>query len=100
MLSIQLGTNDTLFCEVSSDRGSTLRFSWTRDGLPLNVDGTRLTYIDPTLSRNGSIRIRNVMNEDTGEYVCTVTTAYNGVAAPTITTPPIQVVVNGTRDDY
>ena len=96
MLSIQLGTQDTLFCDVSSDSGSTLQFSWTKDSLPLTVDGTRLVYADSSLMRNGSIRIMNVVNEDAGVYVCTVTTTYNGITAPTISTASTQVMVTGT----
>ena len=94
-LSIQLDTSDTLFCEVTSDSGSALSFSWTKDGANFDVDSTRLAYVDPSLTRNGSIRITNVQNEDAGVYVCTVNTMYNGVLAPTIATNPITVTVDG-----
>ena len=95
-LSVLLGTVDTLFCDVSSDPGSLLNFSWIKDDQPLDVDGVRLVYVDPTLSTNGSIQITRVANEDAGVYVCTVTTTYNGLPAPTIATSPIQVTVTGT----
>ena len=95
MYTILLESEDTLFCDVSSDSGSILQFSWTKDNQPLEVDGTRLHYVDPLLARNGSIHISRVLNEDAGEYVCTVTTTYNGFSAPTISTSPTQVIVTG-----
>ena len=95
MLSIQLGTEDTLFCEVSSDSGSILSFSWVKDGQPLMVDSPRVTYLDPTLTRNGNIRITNVMNSDAGQYRCVVTTVYNDLPAPAISTMLTEVVVTG-----
>ena len=95
MLSILLGAEDTLFCDVSKDSGSILGFSWTKDNQPLTVDGMRLRYVDPSRTTNGSIRITQVLNEDAGEYVCTVTTIYNGLRAPTIMTRPTQVIVTG-----
>ena len=90
-LSILLGRVGTLFCDVSSDPGSLLNFSWTKDDQPLDIDGARLVYVDPTLSTNGSIQITRVAIEDVGVYVCTVTTTYNGLPAPIIATSPIQV---------
>ena len=100
MLSILREAKDTLFCDVSSDPGSLLQFSWTKDDQPLVVDGTRLRYIDSSLRRSGSINITRVLNEDAGVYVCTVTTTYNGLPAPTIRTQPSQVVVTGMCMQY
>ena len=93
MLSILLEAEDTLFCDVSKDSSSNLQFSWTKDDQPLTVDGMRLRYVDPSWTTNGSIRITRVLNEDAGEYVCTVTTTYNGLPAPTIMTRRTQVNV-------
>ena len=95
MLSILLEAEDTLFCDVSSDSGSILQFSWIKDDQPLVVDGARLRYIDPSLTTNGSIRISRILNEDAGVYVCTVATTYNGLPAPTIRTQPTSVTVTG-----
>lgn len=95
MLSILLEAEDTLFCDVCKDSGSNLQFSWTKDDQPLTVDGTRLRYINPSLTTNGSIRITRVLNEDAGVYMCTVATTYNGLPAPTIMTRPTQVIVTG-----
>ena len=100
MLSILLEAKDTLFCDVSHDSGSLLQFSWTKDNQSLVVDGMRLRYIDSSLRRSGSINITRVLNEDAGVYVCTVTTTYNGLPAPTIRTQPSQVVVTGMFIQY
>ena len=100
MLSILLEAKDTLFCDVSRDSGSLLQFSWTKDNQPLVVDGMRLRYVDSSLRRSGSINITRLLNEDAGVYVCTVTTTYNGLPAPTIRTQPSQVVVTGMCTQY
>ena len=64
------------------------------------VDGTRLCYVDPSLIRNGSIHLIRVLNEDARVYVCTVSTTYNGLPAPTISTLPTQIMVIGMYAYY
>lgn len=91
---IQLGTPAILPCEVSHHEGVGLSFVWTKDGATLEVSDDpddRISFVNPGVS--GSIKNSDPVDGDAGEYACTVSTAYQGVQAPSVSSAAIIVQV-------
>ncbi len=59
-------------------------YEWSRDGLPLTLDETRL------IAENGSLLFSELMRDDSGSYECTASNLYGE-----ITSQPAQLTVQG-----
>ena len=92
VFTAQENTQVTLLCEVSHDERATLEFSWTKNGVPLVMDN-RVMFVDQTVS--GSVSIDGVVESDAGNYVCRVTTTYQGLSGPTVSTDQTNFTVTG-----
>ena len=73
-----VGEKVTLPCVATSAEGTHLSYLWTRNGIPLDVDGERLYYANDT----GIVVINGTELGDTGVYQCTVQTTFLNVSSP------------------
>ena len=84
-----VGEKVTLPCVATSAEGTHLSYLWTRNGIPLDVDGERLFYAS---NETGTVVINGTEVRDTGLYQCIVETTFSRV--------PSQVfITNSTLSD-
>ncbi|KAL5515425.1 hypothetical protein EMCRGX_G000587 [Ephydatia muelleri] len=76
--SVMVGEKVALPCVATSAEGTHLSYTWTRNGIPLDVDGERLYYANDT----GIVVINGTELGDTGAYQCTVQTTFLNVSSP------------------
>ena len=73
-----------------TQEGTVLHFTWEKDGNPMAYDdGDRVSLSNDTHS--ATIMFTSVVEDDAGIYQCMVTTEYEGLEAPLVSSVSINV---------
>ncbi|XP_053310046.1 protein sidekick-2 [Spea bombifrons] len=66
--SVIKGTKASMSCGVSHDPSVVIRYSWEKDGVPINLENSPRIQLD----KNGTLQISQTWSGDIGTYTCRV----------------------------